>query len=127
MKNIALFAMFASSAYCATAADLTLHKGESADLHTVYWVNGNCQSRLKKVEGIDLLEGPPGVTMSIRPEEVVAKKQGCPGMMTGGIVVLTTGDVDADWSGVVRYRVRYDTWDGAKETSHTRQIKLVTN
>jgi PQQ-dependent catabolism-associated CXXCW motif protein len=107
--------------------ELTLSKGESADLGSVYWLDGSCQSRLKEFAGVDLLEGPSGIELTIRKESVMAKKQNCPDKIPGGIVVLTAQDIPAAFSGTIKYRVRYKTEDGDKQSLHAKEISLTPN
>ena len=44
---------------------VSLKSNESAELGSVYWAV-NCKSLLKKILGLDVLEGPPEVTLSIK-------------------------------------------------------------
>src|SRR5262245_52417510 len=97
----------------ASAQDLSLKSGESMDLYPVYWIS-ECKSLLRSFAGIDILEGPPGVVLSIREDMVLARRQ-CPNKVPGGIVVVTVKDVPAKVSGVLRFRVRYNTVDGERQ------------
>jgi hypothetical protein len=86
----------------------------------------NCQSQLRRIEGVDLLEGPPGIALSIRTEAEVmtGPRQNCQNKVRGGIVVATVKDVPAKVSATLTYRVRYDTDEGPKQSTHTRQVTL---
>jgi hypothetical protein len=121
-SNIALVALMWSTP--AAAQEMSIRAGESVDLHPVYWVR-NCQSQLRKIEGVDLLEGPPGVSLSIRSEEVMTSaRHSCSSKVPGGIVVATVKDVPARVSGTLTYRVRYDTDEGQRQSTHTRSVTL---
>lgn len=111
-----------------TMADdaVALKAGESTDLHPVYWIN-SCKSILKEFAGVDLLEGPRGIELSIREDNVMARRQNCPDKVPGGWVVLTAKEVTTTFSGKIQYRVRYKTEDGDKQSSHSKEIALYPN
>jgi len=98
-----------------------VRSGESIDLNAVYWIS-NCQSLLKRFRGVEILQGLPGLTLTIREEPVYARRQNCRDKVRGGTVVLTATGVDAKESGTLEYRVLYDTEDGPRESLHTRKI-----
>lgn len=107
----------------AFAQQVSLKSGESADLQQVYWI-ADCKSELESFAGIDLLDGPPGVTLSIREEAVLPRRQNCPSKVAGGVVVASVKDVPTEIAGVLKYRVRYKTLDGPRQSSHSTQISL---
>jgi hypothetical protein len=107
----------------ASAQVVSLKNGETAQLGQVYWV-ANCKSLLKSFAGVDILEGPPGVSLSIKKDMVYARRQNCPEMVPGGYVVATAKGVKASVSGALRYRVRYNTADGPQQSSHSVTINL---
>ena len=107
----------------AFAQQVSLKSGESADLQQVYWI-ADCKSVLESFAGIDLLDGPPGVTLSIREEAVLPRRQNCPSKVAGGVVVASVKDVPAQIAGVLKYRVRYKTLDGPRQSSHSTEISL---
>ncbi|MBH1962917.1 MAG: hypothetical protein I8H77_01210 [Comamonadaceae bacterium] len=112
--------------FSARGQDVSLKIGESADLGAVYW-QSNCVSTLKKIVGVDMLDGPPGVELHIREETVMAKRQNCSNKLPGGVVVLTAKDIPQKFSGTIKYRVRYSTEDGDKQSSHSKEVFLSPN
>lgn len=105
------------------AQSVSLKSGESADLGWVYWI-ANCRSILASFSGVDLLEGPKEVTLAIREGQVMARRQNCPSPVPGGTVVIKAGEVKEKYSGTIRYRVRYRTEDGDRQSSHSYRIEL---
>lgn len=115
----------ASWSSTASGQEVSLRAGESVDLHSVYWVQRSCHSLLRRIEGVDILEGPTGVSLSIRTEEVLTSaRQNCPNKVPGGMVVATVKDVPAKVTATLSYRVRYETDEGPKQSTHTRQVTL---
>ena len=125
-RNLAVRALSMLSALMLTGAAsaqdvVSIRKGESVDLGEVYWQR-SCKSMLISFQGVDLLEGPPGLSVSIRQQPVHARRQGCPHQIDGGMVVLTAQDVPEKFEGTIIYRVRYATWDGDKHSTHRRSV-----
>jgi hypothetical protein len=90
---------------------ISVKNGESVDLGTVYYVS-NCRSIMVGLPDIEVLEGPSGVTISIREEPVLPRRQGCAAKVAGGTVVLTAKDVTEPAEAKLTYRVNYKTKDG---------------
>jgi hypothetical protein len=107
----------------AAAQSVALRSGESTDLGAVYWVE-SCQSIVKSFIGVEILEGPPGVVIALREQPVRARRQNCPNEVPGAIVTITAKEVTEKTSATTRYRVKYDTEDGKKQSNHTVKIDL---
>jgi hypothetical protein len=97
--------------------------GESVDLGTVYYVS-NCRSIMIGIPDVEVLEGPTNVTLSIREEPVLPRRQGCAAKVDGGTVVLTAKDVKEPAEAKLTYRVNYKTKDGPRQVSHTYMVSL---
>jgi hypothetical protein len=106
------------------AEEISLKNNESAELSSVYWIGQGCKSLLKSFAGVDILEGPPGVTLAIKEEMVYARRQNCPNKVPGGKVIATAKGVQTAASGNLKYRVRYKTADGERQSSHSVAVSL---
>lgn len=106
-----------------SAQEVALRSGESVDLGSVYWAEG-CTSTLITLVGVDVLEGPPGVKLSLRKEDVQPRQQNCPTKIQGGVVVASVKDVPTPTAGVLKYRVRYKTTNGSRQSEHSVQMSL---
>jgi hypothetical protein len=105
--------------------EISVKSGESADLGEVYWINGACLSILKAFLGVEILEGPAGVSLKIREEDIhPARAQCANSTVRGGVVVATVGNVTEKTTATLHYRVRYSVPDGEKQTTHTRVLNL---
>jgi hypothetical protein len=100
-----------------------LKNGESIDTGPVYWVS-NCHSVMVGLPEIEVLEGPPGVALSIREEPVLPRRQGCATKVPGGTLVLTAKDVSEPSEGKLVYRLKYQTKDGPRQGSNTFVVSL---
>ena len=118
-------AVFASggAADAQTPRQLVLKKGESIDLGEVYYVS-NCHSIMVGLPEVEVLEGPPGITLSIREEPVLPRRQNCAAKVPGGTLVMTAKDVADESEGKLTYRLKYQTKDGPRQTGNTFIVKL---
>lgn len=116
---------FASNVADAQTAQrrLALKSGESTDLYPVYYV-ANCRSIMIGLPEIDLLEGPPELTLSIREEPVLPRRQGCAAKVPGGTVVLAVKTVTEPTEARLTIRINYQTKDGPRQTSSAYIVSL---
>jgi hypothetical protein len=105
------------------AQEISLKANENFDLGSVYWVS-NCMNLLSSFAGVEVLEGPPGITLTIREEDVVPRKQNCPNKVPGGVVVASVKSVPENVAGILKYRVLYNTSHGLRQSNHSVQISL---
>jgi hypothetical protein len=90
---------------------IALKNGESIELGPVYWVS-NCRSIMLGLPEVEILEGPPGVSLSIKEGMVLPRRQSCANQVPGGKVVLTANDITEPVVAKLTYRVKYKTKDG---------------
>jgi hypothetical protein len=107
----------------AAGQSLAIKNNESVPVGSVYWI-ANCKSILKNFIGIDVLSGPPEVTLSLKEGMVHATRQNCSKPIKGATVMATAKGVKTSSSTTLRYRVRCNTLDGERQSSHTLQLDL---
>jgi len=102
---------------------IALKSGESAELQTIYWVM-NCRSTMVGMPEIEVLEGPPEVTLAIKEEMVLPRRFNCANRVPGGTLVATAKEIKEPMEAKLTYRVKYKTKDGARQTSNVYNISL---
>ena len=102
---------------------LALKSGESVDLYPVYWVI-NCRSVMIGLPQVEVLEGPSQLSLSIREEKVLPRRQGCAAQVPGGTLLLTAKDVTERTEATLTYRLKYKTIAGDRQTSNTYIVSL---
>jgi hypothetical protein len=102
---------------------LAIKNGESIELHPVYYVS-HCHSVMIGLPEIEVLEGPPELTLSIREEPVLPRRQGCAAKVPGGTLLLTAKGVSEKMEAKLTYRVKYSTKDGPRQTSSAYIVSL---
>lgn len=102
---------------------IAIKAGESVDLHTVYWV-ANCRSIMVGLPEIEVLEGPPQVTLSMKADMVLPRRQECANKVPGGILIATAKDVKEPMEGKLTYRLKYKTKDGDRPRGYNLRLSL---
>ena len=103
---------------------LSLKAGESTDVGDVYYVV-NCKSLLKGDPTVEVMEGPPEVTVSIRKQDVTPRGKSCSKPVPGGIIVITAPkEIKAKSEGKLTVRLKVPTVDGERQTSRAYDVKL---
>jgi hypothetical protein len=105
------------------AQRLAIKNGESIELYAIYYVS-HCHSIMVGLPEIEVLEGPPQLTFTIREEPVLPRRQGCAGKVPGGTLLLTAKGVTEETEAKLAYRVKYNTKDGPRQTSSTYIVSL---
>ncbi len=125
MLAVILCAAVAAPGFADDIREITLIEGESIDLARVFWINyKTCQSSFIRVEGIDVLESPPGLSLSIRDEQVDTAPYANCGKKPGGTIVATARGIQEKESGPLVFRVRYQTQSGLEQSTHRFVINL---
>jgi hypothetical protein len=102
---------------------LALKNGESVELGPLYWVV-NCRSTMIGLPEIEILEGPPEVTLSVKEAQVLPRRQGCAAKVPGGTLMLSAKGITEEVETKLTYRVKYKTKDGNRQTSNGYIVSL---
>jgi hypothetical protein len=102
---------------------IALKSGESVDLGPVYWV-ANCRSIMVGLPEVEILEGPPGLTLNLREAMVLPRTQKCPANVAGAILTATAKDVKEPIEAKLTYRLKYKTKDGDRQRSNIYSVSL---
>lgn len=125
-NTIALLTAFAILSFTRTAEaqTITVKRGETAELGSVYWVK-NCYSNLDDFEGITVKKAVPGLSLGLRKQDVKPTVQGCSNLVPGAQVIVTVGPDAPIGPATIEYKVSYLTKTGGKEQSnHTRSLLI---
>ena len=102
---------------------LGLKSGENIELGPVYFV-ANCRSIMIGLPEIEILEGPPEVTLSIKEAQVLPRRQGCAAPVAGGKLMLSAKTVTEPREAKLIFRVKYKTKDGDRQISNSYIVSL---
>ena len=73
---------------------------------------------------VEILEGPPGLTLSIKQGMVLPRRLNCAEKVPGGVLVATAKDITDPVQGRLVYRIKYKTKDGDRQTSNSYNVSL---
>jgi len=102
---------------------LGVKSGENIELGPVYWVV-NCRSIMIGLPEIEILEGPPEVTLSIKEAQVLPRRQGCAAPVAGGKLMLSAKSVTERTEAKLTFRLKYKTKDGDRQISNSYIVSL---
>jgi hypothetical protein len=71
---------------------------------------------------VEVLSGPPEVTLSVREEMVTPKN--CSAKIKGGVVVAAIGQIKQPVEGKLTFRVKYKAKDGDHQVGHVYNVSL---
>jgi len=106
------------------AATIALKSGETVELGELYWVV-NCRSLLKTTPEVEMLDGPPQITASIKDAMVLPRWHGCAKKVSGGMLSITAKEIDDPSFTRLTLRVLYKTKDGDRKRSHIVNLQLI--
>jgi hypothetical protein len=103
--------------------NIALKSGESAELGNLYYIS-NCKSVLTSIPTVEILEGPPRGTISIKEEMVMARAQKCAAPVKGGKLFVAVGDIQDQSFSTLTLRITYKTRDGERKLSQLYNLEL---
>lgn len=104
---------------------IALKSGETADLGNLFWV-ANCKSLLVGPISAEVMDGPPGVTVSVKQQNVLPRKFNCAKEVPGGrLIISAPQEIKEKATGTLVVRVKYPTKDGERQASRTINMFLV--
>jgi len=111
------------TAHAQAEGNIALKSGESAVVQTLWYVS-QCRSIMIGMPEVEILEGPPELTLSVAPDKVLPRRLNCPNKVEGGTLTATAKDVKEPIHSQVTYRVKYKTKDGDRQVSHVYKVEL---
>jgi hypothetical protein len=121
----ALFALgfFLPVANAQNVREVAIKNGETLELGALYSVR-NCRSILKSPPVVEIMNGPPQVTVSVKEAMVLPRAQQCAKEVKGGILTITAKDVTEPMRARMTIRIRYPSGDGDHPRSRTLDLAM---
>src|SRR5712672_2076971 len=70
------------------SASIALKSGESQEVGNLSWVI-NCRSLLRSTPEVEVVDGPPGVSVTVKAAMITPRAQRCAKEVLGGKLVIT--------------------------------------
>lgn len=103
---------------------IALKSGESQELGNVFFTS-NCRSLLKGTPTVEVLEGPPSVTVTLKEGLVKPRWSQCANKVPGGTLVITAKEIEDPSHSAITIRVNMKTKDGDRSFSQVLNISLL--
>ena len=106
------------------AKRIVLRGGESIELRQYFFIV-NCRSILIGTPLLDVLEGPPEVTLILREGMMFPRRQKCPKPVPGATVIATAKDVAEPKEAKLTIRLKFNTKEGESQGSNSYIVSLL--
>jgi hypothetical protein len=91
--TVILGASAASAQTLTGAPTIALKSGETTELGNLYWVV-NCRSQIKSTPTVEVIDGPPGIAVTVKDAMVVPRSGGCAKPVAGGKMMIAANDIE---------------------------------
>lgn len=105
-------------------ADIALKNGESTEFMDLYLISADCRSLLTGTPEVEIMEGPPGVSVAAKPAKVVPRGYSCANAISGGKLTITANGVEEYSRSTMTIRITYKTRSGNRQRSHHIRVTL---
>jgi hypothetical protein len=102
---------------------IALKSGESAEVLNVFLI-ANCRSIAIGSPELEILEGPPELSVTIKEQPIIPRAYNCANPVPGGKVVVTAKDVDERKEAKLTFRVKYKGKAGDRQFSYIYNVSL---
>jgi hypothetical protein len=101
--------------------DIVLKNGESTEFADLWLVSRDCKSLIMGTPEVEVMEGPPGIVVEVRPATVVPRVVSCANPIAGAKLFITAKSVEEYSRSTMVLRVNYKTRSGDRQyAAHVR-------
>jgi hypothetical protein len=115
--------IFAAAAGAHAQQRIVLKSGESAELRNFYWAV-NCQSIMVGAPALEVLEGAPELTVTVKEGMVPVLADRCAKPVAGGTLVATAKDIQESKEARLTIRLKFKTKQGDRQISSVYNVSL---
>jgi hypothetical protein len=104
--------------------NVALKSGETIEVGDVFLISADCRSLLTGTPEVEVMDGPPGVAVTIKQAMIVPRGFGCAKAISGGKLIITANEIE-DYSHTrMILRIKYRTRDGDRLRSEHINVTL---
>jgi hypothetical protein len=107
-----------------TAVNLALKNGETIEVSNLYFIGTNCRALTTATPEVEVLDGPPGVSVAIKPAMIVPRSYGCAKPISGGKLFFSAKEIDDYSHSTMVVRITYKTREGDRQRSQRFNLTL---
>jgi hypothetical protein len=102
---------------------IVLKSGESAGLMNVFNIV-NCRSVATGSPEVEILEGPPEISLTIKEQPIIPRAYNCANPVPGGKLVMTAKEVGQPKEAKLTFRVKYPGKTGERQWGYVYNVSL---
>ena len=102
---------------------IAFKSGESIQLMNVFDIV-NCRSVAITAPEVEVLEGPPELTVTIKEQPIVPRAYNCANPVPGGKLVVTAGEIDRPKEAKLTFRVKSKARNGDHQWAYVYDVSL---
>jgi hypothetical protein len=107
-----------------SVSNIALKNGETMEFGDIYLISRECRSLLTGTPEVEIMDGPPGVEVSIKQAMVVPRGYSCAKPVSGGKMVIAAKDIEDYSHSRMVLRIKYKTRDGDRLRSRHINVTL---
>jgi hypothetical protein len=104
--------------------NIVLKDGETMEFGDLWYISRDCKSLMSGTPQVEIMEGPPGVTVEIRPAQVVPRELSCANPIAGGKMFIAAKGVEEYSRSTMVLRVTYKTRNGDRQRAEHISVTL---
>lgn len=104
--------------------DIALKNGESMEFMDLYLISTDCRSLLIGLPDVEIMEGPPGVSVAAKPAKIVPRAHSCANAISGGKLTISASGVEEYSRSTMVLRVTYKTRSGDRPRAYHIRLTL---
>jgi hypothetical protein len=104
--------------------NIVLKNGETTEFGDLWHISRDCKSLMSGTPQVEIMEGPPGVTVEVRPAQVVPRELSCANPIAGGKLFIAAKGVEEYSRSTMVLRVTYKTRNGDRQRAEHISVTL---
>jgi hypothetical protein len=104
--------------------NIALKSGESFELGNAYYISYTCKSLLTSTPEVEILDGPPGITVTVKEAMVIPHQYNCAKPVRGGRIIITAKEIEDEGYARLTLRYKFKTRDGERQSSQVYNVSL---
>lgn len=104
--------------------DIVLKNGETTEYADLWYISRDCKSLMTGTPEVEIMEGPPGVSVEVRATKVVPRGLSCAKPIAGGKLIIAAKGVDEYSRSTMVLRITYRTRNGDRQRAEHVRVTL---
>jgi hypothetical protein len=104
--------------------DIVLKNGETTEFADLWFISRDCKSLMTGTPEVEIMEGPPGVSVEVKAAQVVPRSLSCANPIAGGKLMIAAKGVEEYSRSTMVLRVTYRTRNGDRQKAEHISVTL---